>query len=64
MDKQLKGFIEFEGKVWFVDFTNSKEGFVIEIVEPNGSRRDASKADGDLMEVLTYGEKIPDPSHA
>ena len=62
MENSLKNFIRFEDTVWFVDFSDAKAGFEIKIVEPDGSRREALKSDGDLMEVLELGIIIPDPT--
>lgn len=56
----MRGFCSYKGKRFYIDLTdwvNGTGGAVIDVVEKDGSRRDATKEDADLMDLLMYGKK-------
>lgn len=59
-EDELKGYIKFEGKIWHIDMTGKE--WIFDIVEPDGTRRPATREDGDLMKAMNYGQSIPDPT--
>jgi hypothetical protein len=61
MYDNLVAYIRFRDNIWYIDFSNVK-ALEVSIVLPDGSKRPASPADGDLFEVMELGEVIDDPT--
>ena len=58
MDTLRPAFINYEGVIWFVDLAKMQEDLEISIINPDGTRRPATKEDGNLMDVLMYGHVL------